>query len=75
MDAIVRWSQHVFRVAGAQLFARSSLDVAYIQLLGRWGSSSVLRYVQEAAVLLPEKAIATETARQTSLLPALSTFL
>ncbi|CAE7275931.1 yciC, partial [Symbiodinium sp. CCMP2456] len=36
-DAVTRWSQHVFRVAGAQLFARSFLDVAYIQLLGRWG--------------------------------------
>ena len=42
-------SQHVFRVAGAQ-------HVVYIQLLGRWGSSSVLRYVQEAAVMLPGKA-------------------
>ena len=56
LDAIDRWAQHVFRVAGAQLFARSYLDVSYIQLLGRWGSSSVLRYVQEAAVMLPEKA-------------------
>ena len=54
--AINRWSQHVFRVAGAQMFARALLDVPYIQLLGRWGSSAVLRYVQEAAVLLPEKA-------------------
>ena len=55
-EAINRWSQHVFRVAGAQMFARALLDVPYIQLLGRWGSSAVLRYVQEAAVLLPEKA-------------------
>ena len=38
------------------MFARALLDVPYIQLLGRWGSSAVLRYVQEAAVLLPEKA-------------------
>ena len=55
-EAVKRWAQHVFRVAGAQLFARSYLDLPYIQLMGRWGSMAVLRYVQEAAVQLPAKA-------------------
>ena len=31
-----KWSQHCFRVAGAQLFARAGIHLAVIQVIGRW---------------------------------------
>ena len=39
---------HSLRVGGAQHFAAKGLEVSLVQLLGRWGSSSVLRYVAES---------------------------
>ena len=65
--ALQRWSQHTFRVAGSQLFARAGLDVSYIMLLGRWGSAAILRYIQEAALAEPARAAAA-VARRTSVL-------
>ncbi|CAE7206162.1 ftsH [Symbiodinium natans] len=53
--ALDRWAQHSFRVAGAQFLARSGVDVAVIQLIGRWGSNAIFRYVQTAA-FVPERA-------------------
>ena len=48
IDAIQLWAEHAFRVSGAQMFARAGLDLYLIQLLGRWGSRAIERYVQEA---------------------------
>ena len=46
--AIDEWSQHCFRVSGSQLFARSGVALPVIQVIGRWGSLAVWRYVQES---------------------------
>ena len=43
-----RFAGHVMRVAGAQMLASSGVPVQLIQLLGRWTSQAVMRYVQEA---------------------------
>ena len=40
------YSGHSFRVTGAQFMAGCGIDVWRIQLHGRWGSSSVLRYIR-----------------------------
>jgi hypothetical protein len=41
-------AEHAMRVSGAQLLARSGVELYIIQLYGRWGSSVIERYVQEA---------------------------
>ncbi|CAE7259953.1 ftsH [Symbiodinium sp. CCMP2592] len=46
--ALEKWSQHCFRVAGSQLFARAEISLPVIQVLGRWGSMSIMRYVQDS---------------------------
>ena len=56
--ALDRWAQHSFRVAGAQFLARCGIDVAVIQLIGRWGSNAIFRYAQTAA-FVPERAAQT----------------
>ena len=40
------YSGHSFRVTGAQFLASCGIDIWRIQLHGRWGSSSVLRYIR-----------------------------
>ena len=65
-QVIQRWSQHAFRVAGAQMFARAGLDLHVIMLIGRWGSAAICRYVQEAALSNPERAAAA-VAKRTSI--------
>ena len=46
--AAPRFSGHSFRATGAVFMASSGIDVWRIQLHGRWGSSTVLRYVRSA---------------------------
>ena len=41
---------HSLRVAGAQFLAAAGVEVSLIQLLGRWSSSAVERYTQQAAL-------------------------
>ena len=43
-----RFTGHSFRVTGAMWLAASGIDVWRIQLHGRWGSDTVLRYVRLA---------------------------
>ena len=43
-----RFGEHACRVMGAQFFAARGVDLYLIQLYARWGSSAILRYVQEA---------------------------
>ena len=43
-----RFGEHVMRVAGAQFFARRGIELFMIQLYARWGSSAILKYVQDA---------------------------
>ena len=60
-----RFSGHVLRVSGAQLLASSGIAVQLIQLLGRWTSQAVMRYVQEAhMVQLPNLPLAVVGSRE-----------
>ena len=43
-----RFGEHVLRVSGAQMMARAGLELFVIQLIGRWASDAIARYVQEA---------------------------
>ena len=54
-EAVARWSLHVFHAAGTQMFARSMLDMPYIQLVGRCGSSVVLAMFKKQASCYPKK--------------------
>ncbi|CAE7216757.1 unnamed protein product [Symbiodinium natans] len=47
---VQRFGGHCLRVSGAQFLSRCSIPLSTIMLLGRWGSRSVERYVQEAAL-------------------------
>ena len=42
---------HSFRVTGAQFLAASGLPLIFIQLLGRWQSDAVARYVADAPLV------------------------
>ena len=46
-----RFAEHVLRVSGAQMMARGGMDLYFIQLMGRWGSNAIERYVQDAYLL------------------------
>ena len=43
-----RFTGHTFRVTGAMFLASSGIDIWRIQIHGRWGSATVLRYVRLA---------------------------
>jgi len=49
-DRTARVSGHSLRPTGAQGLARAGLDTWSIQLIGRWGSTAVAGYIQEATV-------------------------
>ena len=66
------YAGHCLRVAGAQYLSRAGVDLATIQELGRWSSTAVWRYVQQAPLTrahLVTSAASTSTAtvvRETS---------
>ena len=43
-----RFNEHVCRVSGSQFLTRLGYPLETVQLIGRWGSDAVRRYVQEA---------------------------
>ena len=43
-----RFNEHVCRVSGSQFLTRIGYPLETVQLIGRWGSDVVRRYVQEA---------------------------
>ena len=49
-DGLERISGHSLRATGAQGMATLGLDTYAVQLLGRWGSGVVLKYVRAAAI-------------------------
>ncbi len=49
-NPLPRFQQHVCRVSGAQFLTRLGYTLEAIQLIGRWGSDAVKRYVQESAL-------------------------
>ena len=46
-------SGHSARRSGAMAYARAGVSVHYIQFLGRWKSSAVFRYIEEAMMEVP----------------------
>ena len=51
-DKVVQvFGGHVARVSGAQFLAAAGVPVATIQLLGRWSSNAIERYIQKAPLL------------------------
>ena len=59
---IDKFGGHCLRVAGAQFLAAAGVQLPLIQLLGRWSSSAVERYVQNAPLsIVPQ--IPTEILR------------
>ena len=46
-----KFSEHVLRVSGAQMMARAQIELYVIQLIGRWGSAAIARYVQDAFIM------------------------
>ena len=50
-ERLPRFGEHVLRVSGAQFFARAGLELYIIQLMGRWGSRAIERYVQDAYLM------------------------
>ena len=48
---IPRFGGHVLRVSGAQFLARAHVAVSLIQLLGRWSSGAIERYLQSAPLV------------------------
>ena len=47
---VQRFGGHALRVSGAQFLSRCGVPLPTIMLIGRWGSRSVERYAQEAAL-------------------------
>ena len=43
---------HSMRVSGAQFLSASGVELALIQLLGRWSSNAIERYTQDAALTI-----------------------
>ena len=64
-DGSSRVSGHSLRVTGAQGLARAGVDTWAIQLLGRWGSNTVLEYVQAVPLELSAAWARSAAQRQT----------
>ena len=47
-EPLPRFGEHVCRVSGAEFLSRMLYSLEAIQLIGRWGSDAVKRYIQEA---------------------------
>ncbi len=65
-----RFCGHVLRVSGAQAMARANVQLNIIQLIGRWGSKAVERYVQDAPLAV-QHLLAQQVSRTLIPLPAL----
>ena len=66
---IERYGGHSLRVAGAQFMAAAGVQTALIQLLGRWSSSAIERYIQTAPLSvvpqIPTEILSSEVGRNT----------
>ena len=58
---VQKFHEHVLRGAGAQALARAGIELFLIQMFARWGSRTVLRYVQ-AEPLAHQRALAPRLA-------------
>ena len=64
-DVSDRITGHSARRSGAMHYTREGLDVATIGFLGRWKSSAILRYVEEALSQLPANSKANQAGKNT----------
>ena len=49
-----RFSEHVCRVSGAQFLTRLGYSIEAVQLIGRWGSDAIKRYIQDSPLMRPQ---------------------
>ena len=67
---------HSLRVSGAQFLAAAGVELSLIQLLGRWSSTAVERYTQEAALSIvpqvPQKALGMTASQVTGVAPRIA---
>ena len=61
-----RFGGHTLRVAGAQALARAGVEHHLIELIGRWGSAAIHRYIQEAGLAVQPLIAAKLSAQATS---------
>ena len=47
-NRLFRFGGHAFRVSGAQMLGAGGLPIQLIQLLGRWSSQTIQKYVQQS---------------------------
>ena len=52
---IHRFSEHVCRVSGAQFLTRLGYNIDAVQLIGRWGSDAMKRYIQDSPLMRPQQ--------------------
>ena len=61
-------AEHALRVSGAQMFSRAGFELYVIQLIGRWGSDAIKRYVQDTPLLF-QSHFAQRTAARLQIMP------
>ena len=65
-EPLPRFGEHVCRVSGAQFLSRMGYSLEAIQLIGRWGSDAVKRYIQEAPLAATPSHMVPSTSPPTS---------
>lgn len=67
-EPLPRYGEHVCRVSGAQFLSRLRYSFEAIQLIGRWGSDAVKRYIQEAPLTAtPSNSLTPTSSQQTDI--------
>ena len=61
-QALQRFGGHCLRVSGAQYLTRRGVPPAAIMHLGRWGSQSVMRHIQDSCLDQVPLALAADSA-------------
>ncbi len=54
-EQVQRFSEHVCRVSGAQFLTRIGYSLEAVQLIGRWGSDAIRRYIQDSPLARPQQ--------------------
>ena len=54
-DPRPRFSQHTCRVSGAQFLTRLGYSLEAVQLIGRWGSDAIKRYIPRSPIATPTR--------------------
>ena len=62
---IHRFSEHVCRVSGAQFLTRIGYGLESVQLIGRWGSEAIKRYIQDSPLMRHDETTTTQHEKKT----------